>query len=80
MRKYSVIIKEMIEKDRAVAARQPGLLLWRKYMKENDNLAKNIALCKEIEGMVYKVYIHFDESAKEDMKDKIKKLLIKEIS
>ncbi len=55
-------------------------LLWRKYMKENDNLAKNIALCKEIEGMLYKVYIHFDESAKEDMKDKIKKLLIKEIS
>ena len=49
-------------------------------MKENDNLAKNIALCKEIEGMVYKVYIHFDEAAKEDMKDKIKKLLIKEIS
>ena len=49
-------------------------------MKENDNLEKNIALCKEIEGMVYKVYIHFDESAKEDMKDKIKKLLIKEIS
>ena len=49
-------------------------------MKENDNLAKNIALCKEIEGMVYKVYIHFAVSAKEDMKDKIKKLLIKGIS
>ena len=49
-------------------------------MKENDNLVKNIALCKEIEGMVYKVYIHFDESVKEDMRDKIKKLLIKEIS
>jgi predicted aconitase len=47
---------------------------------ENKNKEQNpVALCKVINGTVYKVRVHFKEDGKEEMKDIIKRLLVREI-
>lgn len=40
---------------------------------------KKVALIKVINGMTYKVYVHFNENSKMTMKDKINKLIKNEM-
>lgn len=45
--------------------------------KEKEN---PVALCKAINGTVYKVRVHFKEEGNEDMKAKIKRLLVQDFA
>ena len=48
-------------------------------MSEEKKMENPVALCKVIDGSVYLVRVHFKEDTKEDMKAKIKKLMVKDL-
>ena len=46
---------------------------------ENKKTNTPVALRKQIGGTTYVVRVHFNEDAKESMKDKIKRLIVNEV-
>ena len=46
---------------------------------ENKKANTPVALRKQIGGTTYVVRVHFNEDAKESMKDKIKRLIVNEV-
>ena len=46
---------------------------------ENRKANTPVALRKQIGGTMYCVRVHFNEEAKETMKDKIKRLIVNEV-
>ena len=59
----------------------PCRTLSQKESKQMENRKANtpIALRKQIGGTMYCVRVHFNEDAKESMKDKIKRLIANEV-
>ena len=59
----------------------PYRALTKKENKQMENKKTNtpVALRKQIGGTTYVVRVHFNEDAKESMKDKIKRLIANEV-
>ena len=59
----------------------PHRKLTKKENKQMENKKTNtpVALRKQIGGTTYVVRVHFNEDAKESMKDKIKRLIANEV-
>ena len=59
----------------------PYRALTKKENKQMENKKTNtpVALRKDIGGTTYVVRVHFNEDAKESMKDKIKRLIANEV-
>ena len=59
----------------------PYRALTKKENKQMENKKTNtpVALRKQIGGTTYVVRVHFNEDAKESMKDKIKRLIVNEV-
>ena len=59
----------------------PYQALTKKENKQMENKKTNtpVALRKQIGGTTYVVRVHFNEDAKESMKDKIKRLIANEV-
>lgn len=59
----------------------PYRALTKKENKQMENKKTNtpVALRKQIGGTTYVVRVHFNEDAKESMKDKIKRLITNEV-
>lgn len=59
----------------------PYRALTKKENKQMENKKTNtpVALRKQIGGTTYVVRVHFNEGAKESMKDKIKRLIANEV-
>lgn len=59
----------------------PYRALTKKENKQMENRKTNtpVALRKQIGGTTYVVRVHFNEDAKESMKDKIKRLIANEV-
>ena len=59
----------------------PYRVLTKKENKQMENKKTNtpVALRKQIGGTTYVVRVHFNEDAKESMKDKIKRLIANEV-
>ena len=59
----------------------PYRALTKKKNKQMENKKTNtpVALRKQIGGTTYVVRVHFNEDAKESMKDKIKRLIANEV-
>ena len=70
----------VVERCREIEA-LPYRALTKKENKQMENKKTNtpVALRKQIGGTTYVVRVHFNEDAKESMKDKIKRLIANEV-